>query len=140
MWAYRSGQDSPQPVAAVRLAGWSWPGADDQAALLRAQIFSWLIVASDDYAKNFSIFITPAALSSDTLYDVLTAQPRLDAGQIQRKHEARDVGRDKHSLQDCPSRRPAFLADRRSRGRTENACSRINRTCRLHRSSCARQN
>lgn len=60
--------------------------SEDQAILLKAQIFFWLIGATDGHAKNFSIFITPGGRYRLTLlYDVLTAQPSLDTGQIQRK-------------------------------------------------------
>jgi serine/threonine-protein kinase HipA len=74
--------------------------ADDQAMLLKAQIFFWLIGATDGHAKNFSIFITPGGRYRLTpLYDVLTAQPSLDTGQIQRKQmKLCNVGRDKQSL------------------------------------------
>ncbi|ANW03206.1 type II toxin-antitoxin system HipA family toxin [Bradyrhizobium icense] len=73
--------------------------ADDQATLLRAQIFFWLIGATDGHAKNFSIFITPGGRYHLTpLYDVLTAQPSLDTGQIQRKQMklAMSVGTNNH--------------------------------------------
>ncbi|HEV7257283.1 MAG TPA: type II toxin-antitoxin system HipA family toxin [Bosea sp. (in: a-proteobacteria)] len=60
--------------------------ATDQATLLKAQIFFWLIGATDGHAKNFSIFLAPGGRYHLTpLYDVLTAQPSLDTGQIQRK-------------------------------------------------------
>lgn len=60
--------------------------AEDQATLLKAQIFFWLIGATDGHAKNFSIFLAPGGRFHLTpLYDVLTAQPSLDSGQIQRK-------------------------------------------------------
>lgn len=60
--------------------------ADDQATLLKAQIVFWLIGATDGHAKNFSIFLAPGGRYHLTpLYDVLTAQPSLDTGQIQRK-------------------------------------------------------
>ncbi|WP_445220071.1 type II toxin-antitoxin system HipA family toxin [Bradyrhizobium sp. Pa8] len=73
--------------------------ADDQATLLRAQIFFWLIGATDGHAKNFSIFLAPGGRYRLTpLYDVLTAQPSLDTGQIQRKQMklAMSVGTNNH--------------------------------------------
>lgn len=71
--------------------------ADDQATLLRAQIFFWLIGATDGHAKNFSIFLAPGGRYRLTpLYDVLTAQPSLDTGQIQRKQLAMSVGTNNH--------------------------------------------
>jgi serine/threonine-protein kinase HipA len=58
----------------------------DQTAFLRAAIVFWLLGATDGHAKNFSIFLNPGGRFRMTpLYDVLSAQPSLDAGQIQRK-------------------------------------------------------
>jgi serine/threonine-protein kinase HipA len=58
----------------------------DQTAFLRAVIVFWLLGATDGHAKNFSIFLNPGGRFRMTpLYDVLSAQPSLDAGQIQRK-------------------------------------------------------
>jgi serine/threonine-protein kinase HipA len=60
--------------------------AADQARLLEAQILFWLIGATDGHAKNFSIFLNPGGrFRLAPLYDVLTAQPSLDSGRIQRK-------------------------------------------------------
>lgn len=73
--------------------------ADDQATLLKAQIFFWLIGATDGHAKNFSIYLAPGGRYHLTpLYDVLTAQPSLDTGQIQRKQMklAMSVGTNNH--------------------------------------------
>ncbi|MGY2046579.1 type II toxin-antitoxin system HipA family toxin [Methylobacterium sp. JK268] len=72
---------------------------DDVAAVLRAAVVFWLIGATDGHAKNFSVFITPGGRFRLTpLYDVLTAQPSLDAGQIQRKafRLAMSVGTNRH--------------------------------------------
>ncbi len=60
--------------------------ADDHRTLLQAQLVFWLIGATDGHAKNFSIFLHPGGGYALTpLYDVLTAQPSLDALQIERK-------------------------------------------------------
>jgi len=60
--------------------------AEDQALFLKAQILFWLIGATDGHAKNFSLFLRPGGgFGLTPLYDVLTAQPSLDAGQIQAK-------------------------------------------------------
>lgn len=57
----------------------------DQLAFFRAQILFWLIGATDGHAKNFSIFLAPGGRYRLTpFYDVLTAQPSLDAHQIRR--------------------------------------------------------
>ncbi|UPK05693.1 HipA domain-containing protein [Bradyrhizobium sp. 170] len=80
------------------LKGSDTPG-EDQAMLLKAQIFFWLIGATDGHAKNFSIFLAPGGRYHLTpLYDVLTAQPSLDTGQIQRKQMelAMSVGTNNH--------------------------------------------
>ena len=80
------------------LKGSDTPGIDI-ATFLRANIIFWLIGATDGHAKNFSVFITPGGRFRLTpLYDVLTAQPSLDAGQISRKtfKLAMSVGRNRH--------------------------------------------
>ncbi|EHK53973.1 type II toxin-antitoxin system HipA family toxin [Allomesorhizobium alhagi] len=72
---------------------------DDIATFLRANIIFWLLGATDGHAKNFSIFLTPGGRYGMTpLYDVLSAQPSLDAGQIQRKKFklAMSVGKKRH--------------------------------------------
>jgi serine/threonine-protein kinase HipA len=57
--------------------------AEDQAAYLNAQIIFWLIGATDGHAKNFSIFLAPGQRFHMTpLYDILTAQPSVDARQV----------------------------------------------------------
>ena len=62
-------------------------GADnpqqDQQDFFKSQILFWLIGATDGHAKNFSIFLKPGGRFSLTpFYDVLSAQPAVDAGQI----------------------------------------------------------
>jgi serine/threonine-protein kinase HipA len=64
-------------------------GADDaqadQIAFFKSQILFWLIGATDVHAKNFSIFLKPGGRYSLTpFYDVLSAQPAVDRGQIAR--------------------------------------------------------
>jgi len=80
------------------LKGSDTPDAD-RKMVLKAQIFFWLIGATDGHAKNFSIFLGPGGRFHLTpLYDVLTAQPSLDGGQIQRKHMklSMSVGTNRH--------------------------------------------
>lgn len=68
------------------LAGSDDPGGD-RLTFLKAQMLFWLIGATDGHAKNFSIFLSPGGRFRLTpLYDVLTAQPSLAAGQIERRH------------------------------------------------------
>lgn len=73
--------------------------AGDHRTLLQAQLIFWLIGATDGHAKNFSIFLHPGGGYALTpLYDVLTAQPSLDARQIERKQMklAMSVGNSNH--------------------------------------------
>lgn len=73
--------------------------AKDHRTLLQAQLIFWLIGATDGHAKNFSIFLHPGGGYALTpLYDVLTAQPSLDARQIERKQMklAMSVGNNNH--------------------------------------------
>jgi serine/threonine-protein kinase HipA len=57
--------------------------AIDQRLFLKAQIVFWLLGATDGHAKNFSIFILPGGRFRMTpLYDVMSAQPNIDAGKI----------------------------------------------------------
>lgn len=77
---------------------------EDIAAFLRANILFWLLVATDGHAKNFSIFLTPGGRYRLTpLYDVLSAQPSLDANQIRRKQFklAMSVGKNRHYALDA---------------------------------------
>lgn len=71
----------------------------DQTAYLKAQIVFWLLGATDGHAKNFSVFLTPGQRFRLTpLYDILTAQPSVDAGQVaEKKYKlAMSVGDNNH--------------------------------------------
>ena len=73
--------------------------AQDQAIVFQAQVLFWLMGATDGHAKNFSIFLGPGgSYRVAPLYDILTAQPSLDAGQIESKQMrlAMSVGRNRH--------------------------------------------
>lgn len=77
--------------------------ADDQKLFLKAQILYWLIGATDGHARNFSIFLGPQGRFRLTpFYDVLTAQPSLDAKQIRRSQMklAMFVGTNRHYVVD----------------------------------------
>lgn len=55
----------------------------DQVAFFKSQILFWLMGATDGHAKNFSIFLKPGGRYGLTpFYDVLSAQPAADNGQI----------------------------------------------------------
>ena len=57
----------------------------DRLAYFKTMIFFWLLGATDGHGKNFSIFIYPSGGARLTpLYDVLSAQPSVDAHQITR--------------------------------------------------------
>lgn len=74
---------------------------EDIATFMRACMIFWLLGATDGHAKNFSITLGPGGRFRLTpLYDVLTAQPSLDAGQIQQKKFklAMSVGKNRHYL------------------------------------------
>ncbi|MEP7456382.1 type II toxin-antitoxin system HipA family toxin [Phyllobacterium sp. SB3] len=71
----------------------------DIATFIRANIIFWMLGATDGHAKNFSIFLSPGGRFRMTpLYDVLTAQPSLDADQIDRNRFklAMSVGKNRH--------------------------------------------
>ncbi len=52
---------------------------------LRALVVFWLLGATDGHAKNFSIHSFPGGrFRPAPLYDVISAQPSVDAGQIRR--------------------------------------------------------
>jgi serine/threonine-protein kinase HipA len=58
---------------------------DDQRQFLKAIVVFWLLGATDGHAKNFSVFLSPGGRFRITpLYDVISAQPSADAGQIRR--------------------------------------------------------
>ena len=75
----------------------------DQRLFLKAQIVFWLLGATDGHAKNFSIFLLPGGRFRLTpLYDVMSAQPNVDAGEIRhnRMKLAMAVGDRRHYVID----------------------------------------
>ena len=55
----------------------------DRRLFLKAQILFWLLGATDGHAKNFSIQLLPGGrFRLAPLYDAMSAQPYVDAGQI----------------------------------------------------------
>lgn len=59
--------------------------AVDQLLYLKAQIMFWLLGATDGQAKNFSIFLQPGGrFRLAPLYDVMSAQPAVHAGQLRK--------------------------------------------------------
>lgn len=89
----------PGMVAILDLLKGSDTPRNDQKTFLKAQILFWLIGATDGHAKNFSLYLGPGgAYHLAPLYDILTAQPSLDARQIERKQMrlAMSVGGNRH--------------------------------------------
>lgn len=75
----------------------------DRNLFLKAQIFFWLLGATDGHAKNFSLFLRPGGRFVLTpLYDVMSAQPAVDAGQLRRNEMklAMAVGESRHYVID----------------------------------------
>lgn len=75
----------------------------DRSRALKALIAFWLLGATDGHAKNFSVFLAPSGRFSLTpLYDVMSAQPNVDAGQIRRNQMklAMAVGDNRHYVVD----------------------------------------
>jgi serine/threonine-protein kinase HipA len=75
----------------------------DRRLCLKAQIVFWLLGATDGHAKNFSIHLSPGGrFHLAPLYDVVSAQPSADAGQIQRNRMklAMAVGDSRHYVVD----------------------------------------
>lgn len=59
----------------------------DRERFLKAQILFWLIGTPDGHGKNFSIRLgTGGRFRLAPLYDILSAEPSLALGQIQKKH------------------------------------------------------
>ncbi len=75
----------------------------DRSRFLKAQIMFWLLGATDGHAKNFSLFLLPGGRFRLTpLYDVMSAQPARDAGQLQKNKmkQALAVGNKRHYVTD----------------------------------------
>ncbi|TXL80349.1 type II toxin-antitoxin system HipA family toxin [Vineibacter terrae] len=59
--------------------------AEDRGTFLRAVIIFWLLGATDGHAKNFSLRLSPGGgFRLTPLYDVISAQPSVDAGHVRR--------------------------------------------------------
>lgn len=92
-------EGGPGMVQILDLLKGSDTPAEDQTIFLKAQLLFWLIGATDGHAKNFSVYLGPSGSYYMTpLYDVLSAQPSLDTGQIRRNQMklAMSVGENNH--------------------------------------------
>ena len=89
----------------------------DRRFFLKAQITFWLLGATDGHAKNFSIRLLPGGRFRMTpLYDVMSAQPNVDAGEIPRNRMklAMGVGNNRHYVIDTILPRHFFQTAERS--------------------------
>lgn len=106
----------PDNQAIMQLLKGSDRPEDDQLAYLKAQLIFWLIGATDGHAKNFSVFLMPGArFTLAPLYDVLTAQPSVDAHQVglNKFKLAMSVGKNNHyKINDIAPRHFLQTADR----------------------------
>jgi serine/threonine-protein kinase HipA len=70
----------------------------DRRNFMKTQIVFWLLGAIDGHAKNFSIFLGPGQRFRMTpLYDVMSAQPAVDAGQIRQNRMKLALGVGTHN-------------------------------------------
>ena len=89
----------PSAVAILKLLRGSDNRFTDQMDFFKSQILFWLIGATDGHGKNFSIHLKPrGGFAMTPFYDVLTAQPHVDASQIRHKDFtlAMSVGKSRH--------------------------------------------
>ena len=105
--ARAGGRAGSAPQLLRLLAGSDDPAAD-RGALLKANIVFWLLGATDGHAKNASVFLRPGGRFGLTpFYDVLSAQPAVDAGQLRRDRFrlSMAVGNNRHYAVDSVFRR-----------------------------------
>jgi serine/threonine-protein kinase HipA len=75
----------PGIVDCLRLLAGSVDSLQDRETFLAAQIFFWMIGATDGHAKNFSIFLGPGGYRMTPLYDILSAEPARASGHIRQQ-------------------------------------------------------
>jgi len=93
----------PSTVNILQLLKGSDEPEVDRRNFMKAQIVFWLLGATDGHAKNFSIFLSPGGRFRMTpLYDVMSAQPAVDAGQMRhnKMKMALAAGRNHHYVID----------------------------------------
>ncbi len=94
---------SVPPALILSLLKASDDPAEDQRLFLKAQVFFWLLCATDGHAKNFSLRLLPQGrFRLAPLYDIVSTQPLVDAGQMRRNlcKLAMAVGRNRHYVID----------------------------------------
>jgi serine/threonine-protein kinase HipA len=82
----------------LRLLAGSDDAAIDRRNFLKSIIVFWLLGATDGHGKNFSVFLSPGGYRLTPLYDIISAQPSLEAKQIRRNKMkmAMAVGDNRH--------------------------------------------
>lgn len=93
----------PGIVAILELLKGSDDPEKDRRNCMKTQIVFWLLGAIDGHAKNFSIFLSPGGRFRMTpLYDIMSAQPAVDAGQMRHNKMklALAVGKNNHYVVD----------------------------------------
>lgn len=92
-------EGGPGMAAVLDLLRASDTPAADQELFLAAQLFFWIIGATDGHAKNFSLFLKPGGgFAMTPLYDILSAEPALHRHQVTRRQMklAMSAGRNRH--------------------------------------------
>ena len=78
-------EGGPGIQSILKLLGGSDEATKDREIFFKTMVVFWLLGATDGHGKNFSLFLYPGGRYSLTpLYDVLSAQSSVDAGQIKR--------------------------------------------------------
>jgi serine/threonine-protein kinase HipA len=96
-------EGGPGMVKILELLKGSDDPETDRRNFMKAQIVFWLLGAIDGHAKNVSVFLGPAGRFRLTpLYDVMSAQPAVDAGQMRhnRMKLAMAAGKNNHYVID----------------------------------------
>lgn len=84
------------------LKGSDTPGIDREM-FIKSQVVFWMLAATDGHAKNFSVSLSPGGRFHMTpLYDVVSAQPSFDVGQIRKNKMklAMAIGDNRHYVID----------------------------------------
>lgn len=82
---YEQDGSGPGMRACLDLLLGSTKSVEDRVTFFAAQLFFWMIGATDGHAKNFSIFLGPGGFQLTPLYDIPSAEPAFASGQVQRK-------------------------------------------------------
>ena len=99
----------------------------DREMFIKFQVVFWLLAATDGHAKNFSIYLSPGGRFHMTpLYDVLSAQPNFDAGQIRKNKMklAMAIGDSRHYVVDSIASRH-FIQTANKAGLNQNVVQKV---------------